>query len=77
MTILEQRAYEAIVKMAKENEPDYWEKLKHQYVGTAMQGLMTILPQIGGIEGRSQADEVADMSISIATRLIERLKEEK
>ena len=77
MTVLEERAYNAIIKMAHRNEPDYWERLKHQYVGMAMQGLMSILPHVGGLEGRSQSDEVTEMSISIATKLIERLKEEK
>ena len=33
--------------------PDYWTRLEHQYAGMAMQGLMTILPNIGGLEGRT------------------------
>lgn len=54
--------------------PDYWERLKHQYVGQAMQGLMTILPNIGGIEGRTPKQEIVDMAIDVATALVEKLK---
>lgn len=57
--------------------PDYWERLKHQYVGMAMQGLMSILPQIGGLDGRSKATEVIDISTSIAHALVEKMKEER
>lgn len=39
MTVLEQNAYNAIIAMAKKDEPDYWTKLEHQYAGMAMQGL--------------------------------------
>lgn len=56
--------------------PDYWERLKHQYVGMAMQGLMAILPNIGGIEGRSPKQEIVDMAIDTATALVEKLKSE-
>ena len=55
---------------------DYWERLKHQYVGMAMQGLMAILPNIGGIEGRSPKQEIVDMAIDTATALVEKLKSE-
>ena len=39
MTVLEQNAYNAIIAMAKKDEPDYWTRLEHQYAGMAMQGL--------------------------------------
>ena len=55
---------------------DYWERLKHQYAGQAMQGLMTILPNIGGIEGRTPKQEIVDIAIDVATALVEKLKEE-
>lgn len=42
MTVLEQRAYEAIASMAKKDEPDYWTKLEHQYAGMAMQGVIRL-----------------------------------
>ena len=80
MTILEQRAYEAIAKMAHKDEPDYWEQLKHQYAGMAMQtilekshnedyhtNLMTSWSKCG-------AEEVARLSVIYATALVEVLK---
>jgi hypothetical protein len=40
MTVLEQNAYNAIIAMAKKDEPDYWTKLEHQYAGMAMQAIL-------------------------------------
>ena len=57
-----------------EDDPDYWEKLLHQYAGMAMQGLMTILPNIGGIEGRTPKDEIVDIAIETAHALVEKMK---
>ena len=54
----------------------YWERLKHQYAGQAMQGLMTLLPNIGGIEGRTPNDEIVDIAVATATALVEKLKSE-
>ena len=55
----------------KENEnPDYWEKLKHQAAISAMQGIMAntlFMPYDG--------KEIADLSNDIATALVEKLKE--
>ena len=48
---------------------DYWEKLKHQYAGMAMQGIMAnslFMPYDG--------KEIADISNDIATALVEKLK---
>ena len=77
MTVIEQRAYEAIIAMAKKNEPDYWEKLKHQYAGMAMQGILSN-PQIWkdwNEEGLVTKDlEAADMADYFATALVEKLK---
>lgn len=56
---------------------DYWTRLEHQYAGMAMQGLMSILPQIGGIEGRSIQTEVIDIATSTAHALVEKMKEER
>lgn len=53
-------------------EPDYWERLKHQYAGMAMQGLMA--------EGECvnmTCSGLAELSVKYATALIEKLKEEK
>lgn len=59
----------------KGSDPDYWTRLEHQYAGKAMQGLMSILPQIGGIEGRSKQTEVIDIATSVAHALVEKYKE--
>ena len=57
--------------------PDYWTRLEHQYAGMAMQGLMTILPNIGGIEGRTPKDEIVDIATETAHALVEKMKEER
>ena len=62
---------------ASKFSPDYWERLKHQYVGMAMQGLMTNIEQITPKKGRSFCDEIVDISSIIAIALVEKLKEEQ
>ena len=57
--------------------PDYWTRLEHTYAGMAMQGLMTILPNIGGIEGRTPKDEIVDIATETAHALVEKMKEER
>ena len=80
MTVIEQRAYEAIISMAKKNEPDYWEKLKHQYAGMAMQGILSnedyCKVLLDEITEWSFAESVARASKDFATALIEKLKNE-
>jgi hypothetical protein len=56
---------------------DYWTRLEHQYAGMAMQGLMTILPNIGGLEGRTPKDEIVDIAIETAHALVEKMKEKE
>lgn len=56
---------------------DYWTRLEHQAAIAAMQGLMSILPQIGGIEGRSKQTEVIDIATSVAHALVEKYKKEE
>lgn len=71
MTVLEQNAYNAIIAMAKKDEPDYWTKLEHQYAGMAMQGIMAnslFMPYDG--------KEIANISNDIAIALVEKLKGE-
>ena len=56
----------------KGSDPDYWEKLKHQYAGMAMQGIMAnslFMPYDG--------KEIAELSDTIATALVGKLKEGK
>ena len=79
MTNLEMNAMNAICDMAKakKDEPDYWTRLEHQYAGMAMQGLMSILPQIGGLEGRSPKTEIIDIATDVAHALVEKLKEKE
>lgn len=54
------------------DEPDYWEKLKHQYAGMAMQGLLTN-PKLCEIE---TSMSIASTANTIATTLVNRFKEE-
>ena len=55
---------------------DYWTRLEHQYAGMAMQGMMCNIAQITPKKGRSFRDEIVDISLVIATALVEKLKEE-
>ena len=59
------------------NSPDYWTRLEHTYAGMAMQGLMTSLPNIGGLEGRTPKDEVVDIAMETAHALVQKLKEKE
>lgn len=64
-------------KSLPKDEPDYWEKLKHQYAGMAMQGIVSnpaIELDFDGNEACVQA--VAQVSIKLATDLVNKLKEE-
>ena len=51
--------------------PDYWEKLKHQYAGMAMQGILAN-PEMMSLDDI----DVAAMAIRIANITISKLKEE-
>ena len=73
-TYLEDRALRALDNLSALNtlanpqEPNYWEKLKHQYAGMAMQGILshmgcTVAP-----------DWVAEEAEAYATALVEKLK---
>ena len=61
--------YEAV---STNHEPDYWKKLKHQYAGMAMQGLMA-----EGQCANISADDMAYFAVKYATALVEKLKENK
>jgi hypothetical protein len=52
------------------NEPDYWEKLKHQYAGMAMQGILANPEMVALYD-----IDVAETAIRIANITIEKLKE--
>ena len=66
MTVLEQNAYNAIIAMAKKDEPDYWEKLKHQYAGMAMQSMVKTYEQMmrADIECRMDCCEHVDAEVA-------------
>mgnify|MGYP007037125862 CR=1 FL=1 len=55
---------------------DYWERLKHEYAGMAMQGLVT-RGEVLGATKQEIAIEIADISDIIAHALVEKLKESK
>jgi len=56
---------------------DYWTRLEHQYAGMAMQGLMTILPNIGGLKGRTPKDEIVDIATATSHALVEKMIEKE
>ncbi len=60
-----------------QDSPDYWTRLEHQAAIAAMQGLMTILPNIGGLEGRTPKDEIVDIATETAHSLVQKLKEKE
>ena len=51
---------------------DYWEKLKHQYAGMAMQGLITRNGYVNYTE-----EEMAKWCLDVAHALVEKLKEKE
>lgn len=53
------------------NEPDYWEKLKHQYAGMAMQGYIIA----AHLSHFSFCENDMKDCVSMATALVEKLKE--
>ena len=58
------------------DEPDYWEKLKHQYAGMAMQGILANCNhQLWEREANSEG--VVKQSYEFATALVNRFKKEE
>ena len=56
-----------------EREPDYWEKLKHQYAGMAMQQLVTLV----NVGYEYVYEETAIIALNFAHALVEKLKEKE
>ena len=54
-----------------EYQPDYWDKLLHQYAGMAMQGMLE------SIGSTTTNEEIAEYSYAIAHALVEKMKEVK
>ena len=62
--------------------PDYWEKLKHQYAGMAMQGILANIDLLMSLANKKAADypakyTVAEFAQDCAHALVEKLKEGK
>ena len=62
----------ALKKLTNPQEPDYWEKLKHQYAGMAMQAYMIA----AHISHFSFCENDMKDCVSMATALVEKLKNE-
>lgn len=62
-------------------EPDYWEKLKHQYAGMAMQGILSNKEMFNtitdGVWPPNRPAYIATKCDEYATALANRLKEDK
>ena len=71
MTVLEQNAYNAIIAMAKKDEPDYWTRLEHQYAGMAMQGMLAKY----GVE--PLPDDAANDAREYAHALVEKMRQKE
>ena len=57
------------------DNPDYWEKLKHQYAGMAMQGMMSNeYTHKLYLDNKNYQNGLLHDSIQIATALVEKLK---
>ena len=60
-----------------ERKPDYWEKLKHQYAGMAMQGMISNeYTHKLYLDNKNYPNGLLNDSIAIATALVEKLKNE-
>ena len=66
----------------KEDTPDYWDKLLHQYTGMAMQGILANIDLLMSL-AKKKADDypakytVAEFAKDCATALVEKLKKSK
>ena len=61
-------------KSFPKDEPDYWDKLKHQYAGMAMQGILSNNELYRDICKRRNLETTI---MEYATALVNRLKEDK
>ena len=59
------------IDIEKKADPDYWEKLKHQYAGMAMQAYITRHD-----DDRFYIDDLANDAVNFASALVEKLKSE-
>ena len=54
-------------------DPDYWERLKHQYAGMAMQGMVRTV----GHDRMYPPEKMAIFAVACANAFVEKLKEEE
>ena len=69
-----------LIEELEEVNPDYWEKLKHQYAGMAMQAILSsnvMMEILSRRDNGTMEDEVAMEANDYATALVNKLKEEK
>lgn len=69
----EELSFDVKEKSFSTDEPDYWEKLKHQYAGMAMQGLLGSRNHYAELTPNQIALDVC----KYATALVNKLKEEQ
>lgn len=70
------------IDIEEKADPDYWEKLKHQYAGMAMQGILGNQTYTKNLletstSAKNARDIIVDASFYLATALVEKLKEKK
>ena len=65
--------FEVEEEFLPKDEPDYWEKLRHQYAGMAMQGILSNNELYRAI---SKSRNLETTIMEYATDLVNRLKEE-
>ena len=66
-----------LIEELEEVNPDYWEKLKHQYAGMAMQGILSNPEsELDYIDDETLPQALAECAAKIATALVQKLKEE-
>lgn len=67
-------------KIFPKDDPDYWDKLLHQYAGMAMQGLLSnslFFKDVDKVTNGKPEDMMTTIAKSFATALVEKLKESK
>ena len=63
------------IEIIHTKDPDYWEKLKHQYAGMAMQGMLANeYAHKLYLDNKNYPNDLLNDSIAIATALVEKLK---
>ena len=68
-----------LIEELEEVNPDYWEKLKHQYAGMAMQGLLSnhlFFKDVDHVTNGKPEDMITTIASSLATALVKKLKSE-